>query len=307
MRLKLFIFSLTLIVCSSVHGQASKRIAILQANGHFPPQESRLTDGVTTALVGKPGIAVIDRASVERILKEQNFQNSDRSSADSAVRIGKLVGAGHIVLVQVVDASYTTKQDKQPGTTTTTGTVVLTANARVIDVETAVILAQPTSTYQNSAVVSTTTQTQTSNPYAPNRPGQKQTTTTGGDPHVVQTDLQNKAFDAVAAELANKLMQALGSGGSASAGSSDFPLVAGIANGSVFINEGSSSGIRAGDRFQVVRPVSVGLKDPKTGKDIVQNRRVCTFVAVNVDDSNSSGTCDGGTPRSGDVAQPIKR
>jgi hypothetical protein len=310
MRLKLLIFLLTLTICNGVSGQAGKRIAILQANGHFPGPESRVTDSLTSDMVGKPGVAVIDRASVERILKEQNFQNSDRSSADSAVRIGKLVGAGQIILVEVLDASYSTKQDKQPGTQTTTGSIVLNANARLIDVETAVILAQPASNYQDSKLISTTNTTPAV-PYGPNR-SPARSTTTGDDPHVVQTNLTNKAYEVVAADLSNKLSRSLGApAGTASAAVSgaggSFPLVAGIANGSVYINEGSSSGIKVGDRFQVMRSVSIGLKDPATGKDLMQKKRVCTFVAVNVDDSSSSGSCDGGTPLSGDVAQPIKR
>jgi hypothetical protein len=306
MRLNVFLFAMVLVSGGAAHGQA-KRIAILPANGHFGAQETRLADGLTTDLVGKPGVAVIDRASVDRILKEQNFQNSDRSSADSAVRIGKLVGAGEIIVVSVQDFSYTTKQDKQPGTATTTGSVVLSANARLIEVETAVILAQPVSNFQDSQLISTTTTT-AAVPFGPGRSPAK-SSTTGSDPHVVQTDLQNKAFDSVAAELANKMLGALGSSpsaGAASAPGADLPLVAGIANGSVYINEGSTSGIKTGDRFQVVRLVNVGLKDPKTGKDMVQKKRICTFVAASVDDTNSSGSCTGGTPQAGDVAEPMR-
>jgi hypothetical protein len=306
MRLKVVLFAMVLVSGGAAHGQA-KRIAILPANGHFGAQESRLADGLTTDLVGKPGVAVIDRASVDRILKEQNFQNSDRSSGETAVRIGKLVGAGEIIVVSVQDFSYTTKQDKQSNTVTTTGSVVLSANARLIDVETAVILAQPVSNFQDSQLISTTTIT----PAVPTGPMRSpaKSSTTGSDPHVVQTDLQNKAFDGVAAELASKMLQPLGSSasaGAASASGAELPLVAGIANGSVFINEGSTSGIKTGDRFQVVREVSVGLKDPKTGKDMMQKKRICTFVAANVDDTNSSGSCTGGTPQAGDIAEPMR-
>jgi hypothetical protein len=306
MRLKLFLIAMVLVSGVAAQGQ-SRRIAILPANGHFGGQESRLADSLTSAMVGKPGIAVIDRASVDRILKEQNFQNSDRSSADSAVRIGKLVGAGHIIVVEVPDAGYTTKQDKQPGTVTTTGGVFLDGVARLIAVETAVIVAQPESKFQDSQLISTTTITPAV-PIGPNR-SPARSTTTGDDPHVVQSKLLSKAFDAVAAELGNKLLQALGSSASAgaeSASAADLPLVAGIANGSVFINEGSTSGIKAGDRFQVVREISVGLKDPKTGKDMVQKKKICVFSAANVDDTNSSGSCSGGTPQAGDIAEPIR-
>src|SRR5579862_6344880 len=129
-----------LLACPSLLAEPTKRIAILPANGKFAELENYVVNGLTGKVAGASGVTVIDRASIERILKEQNFQNSDRSSLNTAARIGKLVGAGQIVLVQVVTASYTGHQEKSGDTTQNIGTVVLQANARVIDVETAVIL-----------------------------------------------------------------------------------------------------------------------------------------------------------------------
>ena len=83
------------------------------------------------------------------------------------------------------------------------------------------------------------------------------------------------------------------------------PMVAGIANGSVYINEGTASGIKEGDRFQVVRKVDVGLKDPQTGQAITEKHKVCVLVIANVNDNSSSGTCQGGLPQSGDMAEPV--
>src|SRR5882724_10719151 len=100
--------------CSSALAQ-SRRLAIIEANGPlartnaaFAFGENQVTDKLTAKLTGKPGITVIDRASVDKIIKEQNFQNSDRSSSDTAVRIGKLLGAAQIVLVNVYDGGFTT-------------------------------------------------------------------------------------------------------------------------------------------------------------------------------------------------------
>ena len=82
-------------------------------------------------------------------------------------------------------------------------------------------------------------------------------------------------------------------------------LVAGIANGSVYINQGSNAGVKASDKFQVVREVSVGLNDPSTGKPIVQKQTVCVLTIVNVSETSASGTCSGGLPQSKDVAVPM--
>ncbi len=104
-------------------------------------------------------------------------------------------------------------------------------------------------------------------------------------------------------ELATKLTGVLAT---APGPKSEPPLVAGVANGSTFIKQGMKSGIKGGDRFQVVRLVNVRLKDPTTQEDIKQKQKICIFVVVNADEKSSSGTCEGGKPQSGDVAAPIQ-
>jgi hypothetical protein len=288
--------------------QPSRRLAIMTANGPAARSnggialvESQLTDDLTAKLAGRPGITLVDRASIDQIIKEQNFQNSDRSSPDTAAKIGKLLGVGQIVLVQVVDGSYTQHNETSGSTTQTIGTVVLRANARLIDVETAVILAEPTSSFQDSAQVSEVSKSNGFQIGAYRVP--PKSTTKGGDPTVIQHDEWAKAEDSVTAELAGKLTGALTNAPGPAAPSA---LVAGIANGSVYINEGSTAGVKPGDRFQVTREVSVGLTDPATGKPIVQKQKICVLTIANVDDSNSSGSCDGGLPQAKDVAVPMR-
>jgi hypothetical protein len=288
--------------------QPARRLAIMEANGPAARSnggiaqiESRVTDALTAKLAGRPGLTLIDRASIDKILKEQNFQNSDRSSADTAVRIGKLLGVGQIVLVQVVDASYSQHQDTSGNTTQTIGSVVLRANARMIDVESAVILTEPTAAYQDSVQVAKTTKSQGFQFGAMRVP--PKTTTEGGDPKVIQDNEWDKAVQSVTNELASKMTSSIENAPGPAAAPA---LVAGIANGAVYINEGAAAGVKAGDKFQVMRNVSVGLNDPTTGQPIVQKQRICVLTITNVDDSNSSGTCDGGLPQSKDVAQPMR-
>jgi hypothetical protein len=306
--LRVFLVALLVVSNQLALGQPSRRMAIVEANGPAARSnggialvENRVTDALTARLAGLPGLTLIDRASVDKILKEQNFQNSDRSSADTAVRIGKLLGAGQIVLVQIVDASWTRHQDVSGNTTQTIGSVVLRANARMIDVESGVILGEPTAAFQDSAQVSETSKSNGFQ-FGTMRVPPK-TTTKGGDPKVIQDNEWDKAVQSVTADLAGKLTGTIANVPVAAMAP---PLVAGIANGAVYINEGSNAGIKAGDRFQVTREVSVGLNDPTTGKPIVQKQRICVLTITNVDDSNSSGSCDGGLPQSKDLAQPMR-
>ena len=304
----LFFVALFLLGTQAAFGQPSRRVAIVEANGPaarsnggIAQAESSLTDALTAQLAGRPGLTLVDRASIDRILKEQNFQNSDRSSADTAVRIGKLLGVGQMVLVQIVNVSFTQHQSTSGNTTQNVGTMILRANARIVDVETAVILAEPTSSFQDSAEISET-QKSAGFQFGTMRVPPK-TKTTGSDPKVVQDAEWNKAVQAVTTELAGKITTAFGN---APVAAMPAPLVAGIANGAVYINQGSNAGIKSGDRFQVTRDVSVGLNDPATGQPMVQKQRICVLTITTVNDSNASGSCDGGLPQSKDVAQPMK-
>ena len=298
--------ALNLIAISLASGQ--QRWAVMAARGPAANSnqgialaESRVTDDLTAQLTRLPGVALIDRASVDKVLKEQNFQNSDRSSPDTAVRIGKLLGVGQMVLLQVYDFSYTTHPVQEGNTTRTMGTIVLRANARMIDVETGVIRAQPSAAFQDSVLVSETTKSQGFQIGTYRRPPSQKTS--GGDPKVIADNEWAKADDAVVKDLASKLSTAVPAG---SAPKPSSALVAGIANGAVYINRGSAAGIKEGDRFQITREASVGLNDPETGKPIVQKQRVCVLTIVTTAESNASGTCQGGIPQAKDMAEPLR-
>ena len=289
-----------LLLCHCVMAQTGRRIAFLPANSKFADLENRLSDGLVGKFAGRPGIAVIDRQSIEKIIKEQNFQNSDRSSPATAARIGKIAGVGQIIMVQVDTGSYTTQNQKNGNTTTAVGTVILQAHARMLDVESAAILAQPSSSFENQATIATVTEHKavTFGAYHKNA----SQTVDGNDPKVVETNEISKAIDTVSSDLAAKLSSSLSS---APGPKAEPALVAGIAAGSVYINEGSTAGVKVGERFQVVRKVDIGLKDPKTGQPMTKRTVICELTVTSVDDTNASGSCKGGIPQSNDVAEPI--
>jgi Flagellar assembly protein T, C-terminal domain/Curli production assembly/transport component CsgG len=309
MRLRFMsLFSVMLVASSLALAQPPRRIAVMEANGQIERAypilafiETNVTNALTSKLTGQPGLIVIDRASVDKLLKEQNFQNSDRSSAETAARIGKLLGTGQIVLVQLDGASYTTHDTTESGNTIrTTGTVILAATARLIDVETGVILTSPSSSYQDSVVVA---EKSTSKPmqFGTIQVPAKQKTT-GGDPAVIQANEYGKAQEAVTQELAAKLMTAMKAAPTVKAAST---LVAGIAGGSVYIGQGLKAGVKVGDKFQVVREVATGLTNPTNGKPIVHKQQVCVLTIASVDDDDASGTCQGGLPQKNDIAEPM--
>jgi hypothetical protein len=222
-------------VCSLASGQQpGRRFAFVEAHGPlaranqlFALSENLLADKLTAKLIGEPGFALIDRASVDTLIKEQNFQNSDRSSTDTAARIGKLLGVSQIGFVNVTDLGYTEHDERTWNKIRTMGTTSIGANVRVIDVETGAIIVEPSSKFQDTVLMR---ETIPQGPFVP-RPIVK----LSGDPEEIHRNEWTKGSDKIVSELIPQLMASL----EHAPGPKATPaMVAGIANGSVFINHG---------------------------------------------------------------------
>jgi hypothetical protein len=283
-------------LCHSLYAQPARRIAVIAGNGALEQAmpiyrigENRLTLSLTGKLAGMPGITLIAQTDVDLLLKTQNFENSDRSSTQTAAHIGKLLGASQIVLVNFTSGVQSQHREDTPVSTKVIATVQADANARLIDVETGAILAQPSCSFKQDAVAAEIRKWPVSK-------------TTGEGLQATWSDLWTKATNQFTQELADKLAGAL-----AQAPQAGDILVAGIANGSVVINRGTSSGIRQGEQLQILRMVSTGLTDPATNQMIKQKQRICTLTVTDAEDTSSSGSCAGGVAQRDDVAEPIPR
>jgi hypothetical protein len=307
---------------STASAQTARRWAIVEANAPATRSnplnvlmETRVTSRMNADLTGRPGLTLVSREQVEStaVKNEAIFQNGDRASTDTAVQMGKLLGASQIVFVSVYDAVWSTHADVSGSTTVTTGTVVLRATARIVDVQTGVLVAQPSSEFQDSAQLSKTSTSQGFQYGMIRVPAAKKST--GGDPNVIQDNELAKAVDTVASELAGKLAGPSSNAPSARAATAapaapalpmNSPLVAGIANGNVYINQGSNSGVKPGDQLQIVRDVSLGFPDPTTGQPMTEKQNICVLTIVKTTESNASGTCNGGSPQGKDIAMPLR-
>jgi hypothetical protein len=289
--------ALILLCCGTLSAQPARRIAIIAGNGPlertvpaYAIGENRMVGALTGKLAGKPGITLIAQNDVDMLLKTQNFENSDRSSTETAARIGRLLGAAQIVLANYTNGSQSSHQEISSVSTKVIASVEAEGNVRLIDVETGAILAQPESSFKQEAVATETRKW----------PVVK---TTGDGLQATWNDLWAKATEAIAQDLADKLTAALAAAPTPPAAGI---LVAGIANGSVFINKGTASGIKLGEKLQIVRMVSTGLTDPATNAPIQQKQKVCVLTVTDAEETNASGTCAGGTPQRNDIAEPVQ-
>jgi tetratricopeptide (TPR) repeat protein len=75
---------------------------------------------LTTRLIGVPGLVLVERSQVKKVLDEQDLQKTDFTDPKSAVKAGKVLGVGRIVV-----GTYFSDGGK------------VTFNVRILDVETA--------------------------------------------------------------------------------------------------------------------------------------------------------------------------
>jgi TolB-like protein len=69
----------------------------LKNNAEYAPLSKGMAEMLITALAGNPGVRVVERASLQKLIDEQNLGSSDRVDKETAVRLGKLVGAHHML------------------------------------------------------------------------------------------------------------------------------------------------------------------------------------------------------------------
>jgi curli biogenesis system outer membrane secretion channel CsgG len=71
--------------------------AVGAAHQELAPLGRGIADLLITELSGNPNIRVVERDQLQRLLEEQNLSGSDRVSRESAVRMGEILGAQHMI------------------------------------------------------------------------------------------------------------------------------------------------------------------------------------------------------------------
>ena len=69
----------------------------LKNNAEFAPLSKGMAEMLITAMAGNPGIRVVERDRLQKLIDEQNLGSGDRVDKETAVRLGKLVGAHHML------------------------------------------------------------------------------------------------------------------------------------------------------------------------------------------------------------------
>jgi curli biogenesis system outer membrane secretion channel CsgG len=287
----------------SARAQA-KRIAILPFDDSIARTQQmqigeKVADGLISKIAGSGTFEVVDRQYLNNIMAEQNLKMDERFDPTRAAKLGKLANVDLLVMGRIDAFNAEAVNAKSNGffssKATTTGQIELKVTARMISVETASIVAAPSSSSELSQILSQTTEV------LPSNQGSVTARHTGTqNVNAALLKLVDNSIDAVSAELAKKIEDSAAKIPGAAHAASAVAKVIGIDSGLILINRGSSAGIKVGQQFLIVRVVDTGLKDPDTGKPVSKKKKICSLAISEVDDSIASGKCDGEAPEAGD-------
>jgi len=252
-----------------------------------------IADLLVRHLVQDGTYSVIERKALDKILAEQNFSNSDRADANSAAKIGKLLGVDAIIVGSITQFGNDNKHTNVGGGGGSWGRfgvggvghskskAVCQVDARLVNIDTAEIMGVASgkgeSTRESTSLLGG---------------GGSWGGWGGGNVDFGSSDFQQtiigEAVNQAVVQMTSELV-------------ADAPklvartisvegLVASVDGGQIVLNIGSKAGLKVGDQLTVKR-VTKEIKDPTTGQVI---RKMTTDVGVirltDVDEISAVGT-----------------
>ena len=268
-----------------------------------------ISDLLVTNLVRDGSYSVIERKALDKILKEQNFSNSDRADPNSAAKIGKLLGVDAIIVGSITQFGNDTKNTNIGGGGGGFGgfglggfghkksKAIVMLDARIVNIDTAEILGVAEGKGESS---------------------RESTSFLGGGGNwhgfgaggadFGSSDFQNTIIgEAVKAAVDNMTTELIADKDKLVARTIVVEgLVAAVDSGQIILNVGAKAGVKVGDQLTVER-VTKEIKDPATGKVI---RRMASPVGVvkvtDVDDISSVCTAVSGAGfKTGDAVKTV--
>jgi len=223
--------------------------------------------------------SVIERQAMDKILKEQNFSNSDRADPNSAAKIGKLLGVDAIIVGAVTQFGNDTQNTKVGGAGGGWGgygiggighkksKAIVAVDARLVNIDTAEIMGVASGKGESSRE-STSLLGGGSNWHGWG----------GGAVDFGSSDFQQTILgEAVNAAVQQMSGELIADNTKLVARTINVEgLVAAVDGGQIVLNVGSKAGVKVGDQLNIER-VTKEIKDPSTGQVI---RRLSSPVGV---------------------------
>lgn len=257
-----------------------------------------IADLLVDKLVNDGTYSVIERKQLDTVLAEQNFANSDRADANSASKIGKVLGV-NVIIVGSITQFGTEKKGVNVGALagnwggfgagkvgTQKGIAVVAITARMIDVNTAEILASVSGKGQSSrSGVLLGGMGAGSGGYG------------GGDFSMGSSNYRETILGEATYASVDQVAQGLnGASGKVPTSVVEIKgMIADVSGTTVILNVGKSQGVQVGSVLKVQRVTRV-VKDPATGKVIKEVTEEVGQIKIDeADASSSTGKITAGT------------
>lgn len=258
-----------------------------------------ISDLLVMKLVNDGKYSVIERAALDKVLAEQNFSNSNRADASSAAKIGKVLGVDAIIIGSITQFG---RDDKKTtvggggyglgrfglgGVQSRNSKAVVAVTARLIDTNTAEILAAVEGTGESSRGGTSLV-------------GAGGGWTGGGGGGL---DMSSSNFGAtILGEATHQAVDNLGQQLDDKATALpthkvEFSgLVADVSGSTLILNVGRNAGLKTGDIVEISRVIRT-VKDPATGKVLKAiTNKIGDATVTEVDDNSATVTLNGGGP-----------
>ena len=250
--------------------------------------------GVATMLVSElvqnGTYTVMERAQVDRILNEQNFQQGGRADASSAAKLGRLLGVDAIIIGSITQFE---REDKSLALgLRRESKASVTIDARIVQIGTGEILAVAQGKGQAKR--------------------SKMNLDTDGEGHAVHRLAQDMWSSNLASTILGEATRAavLNLVATLATAAPKIPetetvavisaLVADVAGSELVINVGTAGGVKVGSEYAVLRP-GREIKDPATGNVLRRSStRVGKIKITSADEGSATGTLTGDAAQIGD-------
>jgi curli biogenesis system outer membrane secretion channel CsgG len=253
---------------------------------------------------------VIDRNAMDKILKEQNFSNSDRVDPNSAAKIGRILGVNAIITGSITQfgrddkhmgaggGGYGLGRFGLGGAGKNESKAVVNVTAKMIDINTAEILAVATGSGQSKR-----------GGFSLGGGGGGWSGGGGGQVDMGSSNFANsilgEAVNASVADLGQQLDDKADSLPTVKVVVSG--LVADVTGNTLILNVGTKAGVNVGDHLGIFRK-GKEIRDPATGKVLKTiETRLGDVTITEADETSSTGTYSGSTPPNvGDAVQTVQ-
>lgn len=261
-----------------------------------------IADMLVNQLVRNGTYSLVERKQLDRILQEQNFQQSGRADASTAAQLGRLLGVDAIVIGSITQFGRDDKKLGVGGGVRVGGVgiggigrrsskAIVGIDARIVDVRTAEILGVATGFGESKRSGATLVGGAAAGGVAAGGAFDMQSSNFAS---TILGEATRLAVDSLVTELVGAQSRITETVAAISG------LVADVAGSELIINVGTSAGVRVGTEYAVVRP-GREIRDPSTGRVL---RRMTTAVGkikiTSADETSAAGTLTGGPGQVGD-------